>query len=66
MKLLKYDIYCHIWFTACSVADGFFPYLVQMITTMRGRATTFDLDQYLQGHSHKLAVMETAKMWHIL
>ena len=35
-----------------TVLDGFFPYLAQMITSMRGvlYIMTFDLDLYLQGH----------------
>ena len=38
---------------ASTVQDGFFPYLVQMITSMRNvsHLMTFDLDLYLQGHS---------------
>ena len=36
-----------------TVQDGFFPYLVQMINSMRGCVAymTLDLDLYLQGHS---------------
>ena len=39
---------------ASTVQDGFFPYLVQMINSMRGTVShvmTLDLDLYLQGHS---------------
>ena len=33
-----------------TVLDGFFPYLAQMITSMRGCVAYNDLDLYLQGH----------------
>ena len=36
IKLLKYSTSCHVCYTACTVLDGFFPYLAQMITNMRG------------------------------
>ena len=36
IKLLKYGTSCHARCTAHTVLDGFFPYLVQMITSMRG------------------------------
>ena len=46
IKLLKYGTSCHFRSTAHTVLDGFFPYLAQMITSMRGcvsHAMTFDL-----------------------
>ena len=33
--LLKYGTSCHVRSTACTVLDGFFPYLAQMTTSMR-------------------------------
>ena len=33
-----------------TVLDGFFPYLAQIITSMRGCVAYNDLDLYLQGH----------------
>ena len=41
-----------LWKEKSAVLDGFFPYLVQMITSVRGvlHVMTFELDLYLQGH----------------
>ena len=36
IKLLKYCIYYRVQSTACTVLDGFSPYLALMITSMRG------------------------------
>ena len=36
MKLLKYGTSCHVHSAACTVLDGFSPYLALMITSMRG------------------------------
>ena len=43
VKLLKYGTSCHVHSTAHTVLDYFFPYLAQMITSMRGCATRNDL-----------------------
>ena len=55
VKLLQYGTSCRVRFTTCTVLDGFFPYLAQMITTLAlegvSCAMTFDVDLYLQGHS---------------
>ena len=42
IKLLKYVTYC-VRFTAHAVRDGFFLYLVQMITSMRGCVACNDI-----------------------
>ena len=36
IKLLRYGTSCCVCSTACTVLDGFFPYLAQMITSIRG------------------------------
>ena len=36
IKLLKYGTSCHVHSIACTVLDGFSPYLALMITSMRG------------------------------
>ena len=38
IKLLKYGTSCHVHSTVCTVLDGYFPYLAQMITSIRGCA----------------------------
>ena len=43
IKLLKYGISCHVPSAACTVLDGLSPYLVLMITSMRGRVTQWPL-----------------------
>ena len=43
IKLLKYDTSCGVRSTTCTVLDGFFPYLAQMITSMRGCVACNDL-----------------------
>ena len=43
IKLLKYDTSCGGCSTTCTVLDGFFPYLAQMITSMRGCVACNDL-----------------------
>ena len=43
IKLLKYGTSCHVCSTACTVLDGFFPYLAQMITSRWGCVTCNDL-----------------------
>ena len=43
IKLLKYGTSCPVCSTACTVLDGFFPYLAQMITSMRGCVACNDL-----------------------
>ena len=43
IKLLKFGTSCRVRSTACTVLDGFFPYLAQMITSMRGRVACNDL-----------------------
>ena len=43
IKLLKYGTSCHVRSTASTVLDGFFPYLAQMITRMRGCVMHNDL-----------------------
>ena len=55
IKLLKYDTSCRVRSTACTVLDGLFPYLAQMITSMRGCVCAMNdlwpCSIYLQGHS---------------
>ena len=43
IEQLKYGISCRVRSTAWTVFDGLFPYLVQMITTLRGCVTCNDL-----------------------
>ena len=43
IKLLKYGTSCHVCSTACTVPDVFFPYLAQMIISIRGCVTCSDL-----------------------
>ena len=43
IKWLKYGTFCRVCSTACTVLDGFFPYLAQMITNMRGCVACNDL-----------------------
>ena len=43
IKLLKYGTSCHVNSTASTVLDGFFPYLTQMITNMKGCVIHNDL-----------------------
>ena len=43
IKLLKYDTSCGVRSTTCTVLDGFFPCLAQMITSMRGCVACNDL-----------------------
>ena len=43
IKLLKYVTYCRVRPTAHTVLDGFFPYLPQMITIMRGCVARNDI-----------------------
>ena len=43
IKLLKYDTSCGVRSTTCTVLDGFFPYLAQMITSMRRCVACNDL-----------------------
>ena len=40
-------ISCRVCSTACTVIDGFFPYVVQMITRMRGCVAHNDFDRGL-------------------
>ena len=42
IKLLKYGTHCHVRFTTCRVMEGFFPYLVQTISGIRGRVAYYD------------------------
>ena len=51
IKMRKYVISCRVRSTACTVLDGFSPYLTLMMTSIRECHTmTFDLDLYLQGY----------------
>ena len=43
IKLLKYGTSCRVRPTASTVLDGFFPYLAQMITSIRGCVMHNDL-----------------------
>ena len=43
MKLLKYDTFCLVRCTALTIWDEFFPYLAQMITSMRWCVACSDL-----------------------
>ena len=43
IKLLNYDTSFRVRSTVCAVMDGFFPYLAQMITSMRGCVLGNDL-----------------------
>ena len=43
IKWLKYGTFCRVCSTACTVLDGFFPYLAQMIINMRGCVACNDL-----------------------
>ena len=43
IKLLKYGTSCHVHSTASTVLDGFFPYLTQVITNMKGCVIHNDL-----------------------
>ena len=43
IKLLKHDTPCHVRSTTCAVLEGFFAYLAQMITSMRGCVLHHDL-----------------------
>ena len=59
IKLLKHGTSCHVCSTACTVLDGFFPYLAQMITSMRGCVLSNDLWPWpisLRSFSHEFAI----------
>ena len=43
IKLLKYGTSCHVCSIACTDPNGFFPYLTQMITSMRGCVVCNDI-----------------------
>ena len=43
IKLLKYGTFCRFPFTACTFLNEFWPYLTQMITSMRGCVAYDDL-----------------------
>ena len=43
IKLLRYGTSCHVHSTACTVLDRLFPYLAQMIPSIRGCVTCNDL-----------------------
>ena len=47
IKLLKYVTSCPVRSTACTILDWFFPYLAQMITSIRRCVMHNDFDQYL-------------------
>ena len=57
--LPKYVTYCHVRFTVCTVLDGFFPYLAQMITSMRGCVACNDVRPWpvsSRSFSHDFAI----------
>ena len=67
IKLLKYGTSCHVCSTECTVLDGFFAFLAQMITSIRGCVAWNDLwpwpiSSWLFSHDCN----KTAKIWHIL
>ena len=47
INLLKYDTFCHVRSTACTVLDEYLPNLAQMITRMRGCVMCKDLWSWL-------------------
>ena len=68
IKLLKYSTSCHVRSTACTVLDVLFPYLAQMITSMRECVACNDLWPWLissRSFRHDFEI-KTAKIWHIL
>ena len=59
IKLLKYGTYCRVRCAAHTVLDGLFPYLAQMITSMRGCVTCNDLRHwfiYSRSFSHDFVI----------
>ena len=59
IKLLQYGASCRVRSTACTVLDGFFPYLAQMITGMRGCVVHNDLWPWplsFRSFSHNFAI----------
>ena len=59
IKLLKYGTSCCISSTAYAVLDGFFPYLAQMIISIRGRVVCNDLwpwPKSSRSFSHNFAI----------
>ena len=70
IKLQKYGTSSHVHSIACTVLDGFSPYLAILITSMRGCVLwplcpmTFDLDLYLQGYlAVTLPISWSIHMW---
>ena len=59
IKLLKYGTFCRVSSTTCTVLDGFFPYLAQMITIIRGCVMCIDLWPWpisSRSFSHEFAI----------
>ena len=59
IKLLKYGTSCHVCSTTCTVPDVFFPYLAQMIISIRGCVTCSDLwpwPLYSRSFSHDFPI----------
>ena len=50
IRLVLYGTSCHVHSTACTVLDEFFPYLVQMITSIWECVACRDLDLYFEGY----------------
>ena len=65
-KLLKYDTPCPVRSTAYTVLDGYSPYLVQMITSIRGCVTCNDLSHWPLSSRSFIHVIKMLKRVHLV